>query len=146
MASSAVVEKRRQDVAELWVRGLPTHRIALSLHTPERTIRDDIAHIRKRLAEERTAEMKAARDRSIAVFRKVQEQAWMLYNRLDDASSSKIGALNTISHAEACIVQVYENFVLDELMSMATEIKALLGEQGARITGGGATNGRYAAI
>ena len=106
MASSAEVAKRRHQVGELWLSGVPVHRIATMLSAPDRTIRGDVEAIRAQLQDDRIAELERRRDRSVAVLRKVQREAWALYVRQDDASSSKIGALNTISATEERIAKL----------------------------------------
>jgi hypothetical protein len=106
MAESAVVAKRRQNVADLWLRGMPVLRIAKTLQVPHRTVRSDILALRKELALERVTDLEACRDRSVAVFRKAQQEAWLLFARLDNASSSKLGALNTIVAVETTIARL----------------------------------------
>lgn len=106
MTSSAEIAARRQTVGELWLRGVPTERIASQLKKPVRTIRGDIASVRLSLEADRIDSLQARRDRSIAVLHRVQQNAWTLYARLDDASSSKIGALNTIKDCEEKIARL----------------------------------------
>lgn len=150
MSHAATIDERRRSVSELWLRGLPILSISRTLKIPHRTVRDDVSYIRSQLAKERVEEMQRSRDRSIAVFREVQQASWALYYRLNDHSTNKVGCLNSILAAESRIVAVYESYQIDELMKMAEEIKALLVEQRYRppITGGGgiSSNGQHATL
>jgi hypothetical protein len=122
MATTAPVAKRRYQVGELWLRGLPAHRIARLLHTSDRTIHRDIEAIRADLEAGRTTDLEKQRDRSIAALRAVQVSAWSLYERLRDDSSSKVGALNTIVHCEHEIARISGVLEADVSINQTTTV------------------------
>ena len=133
MSSSAEVAKRRQAVGDLWVRGVPVHRIASTLKTPDRTIRSDVEVIRAQLQQDRIAELEARRDRSVAVLRKVQQEAWGLFARLEDASSSKVGALNTVVSTEEKIAKLEGTLGADVNVNQTTNVNVVTQEDWQRI-------------
>ncbi len=133
MASSAEVAKRRHQVGELWVRGVPTLRIATTLAVPERTIRADIDVVRDQLQRDRLAELEARRDRSVAVFRRVQTEAWTLFSRCADNSTNKTGALNSIISAEERIAKLEGTLGADIKIDSTTNVTLLTNEEWQRI-------------
>ncbi len=102
----AAITARRQHVAALWLRGVNTQRIAESLNTSKDTIERDIMAVREEVTRVNADTLEAKAARSVASLRLVQSEAWMLFTRLDDKSTSKIGALNTITNTEATIARI----------------------------------------
>lgn len=152
MASSGEVAARRQKVAELWLRGASTLSIANVLKVSEGCTRKDIKAIREALDKDRLAEIEECRARSIAVFRKLQQEAWTVFYRVQDSSTNKVGSLNVIHAAEESIAKlegtlgpaIQQNTTVNVLMSaewqtaIATLLEALSPYPEARIAASGA--------
>ena len=105
-STPAAIAARRQQVGALWLRGESTVAIATQLDTPERTIRRDLAAVRAELERASLVSLEAKRARSVSSLRALQAEAWRLYGRLEDTSSNKVGALNSIISAEASIARL----------------------------------------
>jgi hypothetical protein len=133
MSSSSEVAERRHKVAELWLRGVPVSRIAVAVEAPVRTVRTDIEMVRTQLQQERQAELEVRRDRSVAVLRKVQQEAWALFHRIDDISTSKIGALNTISSAEERIARLEGTLGPNVAINQTTNVNMVTQEEWQRM-------------
>jgi hypothetical protein len=111
---------RRQQVADLWLRSVPTSQIAAQLKTPEGTIKRDVAAVRADLERANLASLESKRARSVAALRAVQAEAWALFGRLGDTSSNKVGALNTIANAEASIGRLEGTMTGDHITNQQT--------------------------
>jgi hypothetical protein len=128
MASSGEVTTRRQKVGELWLRGVSTLSIATSLKMPERTVRQDIKAVRTQLDKDRVDEFEERRTRSIAVLRKVQQEAWTLYLRLQDGSTNRVGTLNVIHACEESIAKL-EGTLGPNVLQQNTTVNVLMSSE-----------------
>lgn len=116
---TAAVALRRQQVAELWLRGVPTAAIARELETPETTIRRDLTAIKADLLATHHAEIEHARARSLAVLRTVQREAWGAFTEAKANSNAKPGYLNAILAAEQLVAKI-EGIVQPDVTQQTT--------------------------
>ena len=121
---TAEIAHRRNQVAELWLRGVPTAAIARKLETPETTIRRDLAAIRDELATAHHAELEHARARSLAVLRTVQREAWVAFAEAKANANAKPGYLNAILSAEQLVAKI-EGIVQPDVSGAQTTVNIL---------------------
>jgi hypothetical protein len=134
MNARAGLLARRQQVAVLWLRALPSHQIARQLDVPQRTIERDVQAVRADLDRANLASLESKRARSVAALHQVQAEAWQLYGRLGDTSSSKVGCLNTIANAESTIGRL-EGTLTGDHITQQTTVNVLASEDWLRTRG-----------
>jgi hypothetical protein len=91
----AALERRREGVRELWLRGYSIAAIARAHKCSDRTVRRDLIGIRRQLQLERLPTLQDDLNRAVASHRAIQAEAWMLYHKLDDHAHNKVGALRS---------------------------------------------------
>lgn len=106
MASSSEVAKRRVEVGELWLRGVPIPQIAHTFGVTEKTIRKDVLAVRALLERDRVDDLQANRDSTIASLIQVKQAAWDMYNRTAIGSTNKASALNTVCEVNSLIAKI----------------------------------------
>lgn len=80
-------------------------RIAAELHVNEITIRRDLPRLRLILREQLGKSLEDQKARSVAVYRRIQTEAWAAFGDVKDTSLNKSAYLNTIKSAEDGIVK-----------------------------------------
>jgi hypothetical protein len=99
----AALEKRRKGVRELWLRSQTISNIARTLKCSQRTVRRDLLLIRHQLQMERLPTLADDLNRAVGVHRVIQEEAWVLFSKLDDHAHNKVACLETIVKSELAI-------------------------------------------
>ncbi|HUY77451.1 MAG TPA: hypothetical protein VMV29_11815 [Ktedonobacterales bacterium] len=132
--SESVIAERRRQVAYLWLRGTPVSNIANAVKASASTVTRDVTAIRADLQRAHAAEIEDARNRSLAVFRLVQQDAWALFARLKDTSPNKVGSLNTIVSAEERIARIEGTLGADHVSTTTVNVLGAPAWQEARAT------------
>jgi hypothetical protein len=126
-------ESRRQAVTDLWVRNTPVRRIATMLGVPHRTVRSDIAVLRKELEKGRVVDIEARRDRTLAELRAVLLECWSRLARTKDVSNNVSGLLNTIVTTEKLIAQLEGTLSTGMQITQTTTVQGMPPEEWQRI-------------
>ena len=98
--------KRLPQVEDLHLMGYPNTRIAEAMHVTEGTIRLDLKRIAVLWHERAGDSIAAQKERSVAVYRRVQRAAWQEFQGVKDTSLNKSAYLNTIKASEDSIGKV----------------------------------------
>src|SRR5258707_5907974 len=106
LAGAAAMTARRKQVAGLWLRGASAEQIAEALKCSEATVRRDLRSIEEELAAITRASFEAERNRSLAVYRLVQQRAWGLFAHAEEHAGHKLGELNAVLQAEDRIARI----------------------------------------
>jgi hypothetical protein len=75
------MEARRQQVYELFMRGMPLSRIAQELGVHKSQITRDLKHIRRQWQETRLEDLNTLKDEELARLAKIQHDAWLAWER-----------------------------------------------------------------
>jgi hypothetical protein len=100
------LERRRENVRELWLRGYSLAAIARSEKCSVRTIKRDLVHVRHALQLERLPTLQDDLNRAIQVQRTIQSEAWLLFHKLDEHAHNKVACLDTIVKSEMFIAKL----------------------------------------
>ena len=100
------VLKRLPQVEDLHLMGYPNTRIAEAMKVSEGTIRLDLKRIAVLWRERAGDSIEEKKNRSVAVYRRVQRAAWQEFQGVKDTSLNKSAYLNTIKASEDSIGKV----------------------------------------
>jgi hypothetical protein len=100
------LDRRREAVRELWLRGYSLAAIARSEKCSVRTVKRDLIHVRHAMQLERLPTLADDLNRAVGVHRTVQSEAWLLFHKLDGHAHNKVAALDTIVKSELAIAKL----------------------------------------
>ncbi|MGZ3636882.1 MAG: hypothetical protein ACXVCX_03470 [Ktedonobacterales bacterium] len=80
MANSDIVAARRDEIQQLWLRGVSVSNIAAQTNTPLGTVKHDLAVIRRMLAAQHAGDVRLARAALLASVRDVLQVVWQRYD------------------------------------------------------------------